>query len=84
MLRFGETNLTIEKFYATRKAIKIWGINVNDIIISKLVKTKTNLKLGGGSFTLGFGWRDRGWYHIFFYFLFCFCGVVNCSFMAGA
>ena len=39
-------------------------------------------RLGGGSFILGFGWGDRGWVY-FFYFLFCFCAVVNCSFMAG-
>ena len=39
-------------------------------------------RLGGGSFILGFGWGDRGWVY-FFYFLFCFCAAVNCSFMAG-
>ena len=39
-------------------------------------------RLRGGSFILGFGLEDRGWVY-FFYFLFCFCAVVNCSFMAG-
>ena len=40
-------------------------------------------RFGGGSFILGFGWGDRRWVSYFFYFLFCFCTVVNCSFMAG-
>ena len=39
--------------------------------------------LGGGSFMLEFGWGDRGWVSRFFCFLFCFCAVVNCSFLAG-
>ena len=34
-------------------------------------------RLGVGSFMLGFGLS------CFFYFLFCFCAVVGCSFMAG-
>ena len=38
---------------------------------------------GGGSFLLGFGLEVRGLVSWFFYFLFCFCGVVNCSVMAG-
>ena len=40
--------------------------------------------VGGGSFMLEFGWRDRRWVSYFFYFLFCFCGVVNFSLMAGS
>ena len=40
-------------------------------------------RLGGGSFMLQFGWGGRGWVSYFFYFLFSFCVVVNCSFMAG-
>ena len=44
MLRFGETKVTKEKFYATKKPIKIWDVNVDNIVISKLVKTKTNSK----------------------------------------
>ena len=35
---------TKEKFYAAKKAIKIWDVNVDNIVISKLVKTKTNCK----------------------------------------
>ena len=38
MLRFGETK---EKFYPAKKSIKIWDANVENIVISKLVKTKT-------------------------------------------
>ena len=44
MLRFGETKVTKEKFYAAKKPIKIWDVNVDNIVISKLVKTKTNSK----------------------------------------
>ena len=44
MLRFGETKIAKEKFYATKKPIKIWSVNVDNIDISKLVKTKNNSK----------------------------------------
>ena len=44
MSRFGETKVTKEKFYAAEKPIKIWNVNVDDIAIPKLVKTKTNSK----------------------------------------
>ena len=44
MLRFGETKVTKEKFYAAKKPIKIWNVNIDNIVISKLVKTKTNYK----------------------------------------
>ena len=44
MLRFGETKITKEKFYTTKKPIKIWDFNVDNIVISKSVKTKTNSK----------------------------------------
>ena len=44
MLRFGETEIAKEKFYASKKPIKFWDVNVNNIVISKLVKTKTNSK----------------------------------------
>ena len=43
MLRFGETKVAKETFYAAKKSIKIWDVNVDNIVISKLVKTKTNL-----------------------------------------
>ena len=44
MLRPGEAKVTKEKFYPAKISIKIWVVNVNNIVISKLVKTKTNSK----------------------------------------
>ena len=44
MLRFRETKVTEEKFYATKEPKKIWDVNVDNVVISKLVKTKTNSK----------------------------------------
>ena len=44
MLKFGETKVTKEKIHAIKKPIKIWDINVDNIVISKLVKTKINSK----------------------------------------
>ena len=44
MLRFGETKVTKQKFYAAKKLIKIWDVNVDDIVISKLIETKTYSK----------------------------------------
>ena len=44
MLRFREKKTPKETFYVLKKPIKIWDVNVNDIAVSKLVKTKTNLK----------------------------------------
>ena len=41
MLRFGETEIAKEKLYATKKRIKIWYVNVDNIVISNLIKTKT-------------------------------------------
>ena len=45
MLRFGETKIAKEKFYAAKKPLNIWGVNVENIVISKLVRTKTNLSI---------------------------------------
>ena len=42
MLRFGETKVRKENFYAAQKSIKPWEINVHNIAIPKLVKRKTN------------------------------------------
>ena len=42
MLRFGDTKVTKEMFDAVQKPIKICDVNVIDIVISELVKTKTN------------------------------------------
>ena len=44
MVKFGKTEIAKEKFYAAKKPIKIWDVNVENIVISKLVKTKTNSK----------------------------------------
>ena len=41
-MRFGETKLAKEKFYAPKKPIKIWDVNDENIVISKLTETKTN------------------------------------------
>ena len=43
-MRFGEKEIAKEKFYTAKKPIKIWDSNVDNMVISKLVKTKTNSK----------------------------------------
>ena len=48
MLRFGEAKITKEKFFAAKKPINIWDVNVDNIVISKLFKTKTNSKYSIG------------------------------------
>ena len=43
MLRSGETKIAKEKkVHAVKKTINIWDVNVDNIVISKLVKTKIN------------------------------------------
>ena len=44
MVRFGEKEIAKEKFYSAKKPIKVCDVNVDNIVISKLVKTKTNSK----------------------------------------
>ena len=44
MSRFGETKVTKEKFHAAKKPIKTWDVNVDNIVNSKVNKTKTNSK----------------------------------------
>ena len=39
-----EREIAKEKFYAAKKAINIWDVNVENIVISKLVKENTNSK----------------------------------------
>ena len=39
-----EREIAKEKFYATKRPMKIWYVNVNNTVISKLVKTKTDPK----------------------------------------
>ena len=44
MLRFGDKRIAKETFYASKKPINIWDVNIDNIVISKLVKTKSNCK----------------------------------------
>ena len=44
MLRFGEAKIAKEKFYAAKQPIKVSVVNVGNIVISKLIKIKTNSK----------------------------------------
>ena len=45
ILRFGKTKEAKEKFYgAKKKTINIWDVNVDNIVIAKLVETKTNAR----------------------------------------
>ena len=43
-MRFGVREIAKEKFYAEKKPMKIWDVNVYNIVISKLVKSKTNFR----------------------------------------
>ena len=43
-MKFGEKEIAKKKCYATEKTIKIWGVNVDNIVISKLIENKTNSK----------------------------------------
>ena len=42
-MEFAKTEIA-NGFYAARKPIEIWDVNVDKIVISKLVKIKTNSK----------------------------------------
>ena len=44
MLRVGETKIAKERFHAAKKPKTIYVVNVENLVISKLVKTKTNSK----------------------------------------
>ena len=43
MLKFGETKLT-KQIYGAKNPINIWDANIDNIVISKLVKPKTNFE----------------------------------------
>ena len=45
MFTFGEREIAKEKFLCCKKPIKIWDTNVDNIVISKLIETKTNSKI---------------------------------------
>ena len=38
MVRFGDREIAKEKFCAAKRPIKIWDANVDNIVVSKLVK----------------------------------------------
>ena len=44
MVKFGDKEIAKETFYAAKSPIKFWDVNVDNIVISKLVKTKANSK----------------------------------------
>ena len=44
-MSFREKEIAKENVYATKRPIKIWDVNVENIVISKLVKPKTNSTL---------------------------------------
>ena len=44
MVRFGEKEIAKEKFYAAKRPVKVWNVNVDNIVVSKLTETKTNSK----------------------------------------
>ena len=37
-MRFGDREIAKERFYATKRFTKTWDVNVDNIVISKLVK----------------------------------------------
>ena len=41
MVSFGDREIEKENFYAAKRPIKIWDVNIDNIVSSKLVKTKT-------------------------------------------
>ena len=44
MVKLGEREIAKEKFYDAKRPIKIWDLNVDNIVVSKLAKIKTNSK----------------------------------------
>ena len=44
MMRFGEKEITKETFYAAKRPMKIQDVNVDNMVILRLFKTKTNSK----------------------------------------
>ena len=44
MVKFEDKEIAKEKFYASKIPIQIWDVDVDNIVISKLVKTKANSK----------------------------------------
>ena len=44
MLRLGETKIAEENFCAVKKKKKKWDVSIDNVVISKLIETKTNSK----------------------------------------
>ena len=44
ILKFVKIKVAKEEFYGARKPMKIWDVDVDSIVISKLVETKNNPK----------------------------------------
>ena len=43
-MKFGKAEIAKRKLYAVYKSMKIWDVNTDNIVIWRLVKTKTNSK----------------------------------------
>ena len=44
MIKLGKAEIAKEKSHAAKKPLKMWDTNVDNIVVSKLVKRKTNSK----------------------------------------
>ena len=44
MAGFAEKEIAKENFYTAKKFINVWDVNVDNIVMSKLIDTKTNSK----------------------------------------
>ena len=44
MIKFVKTEIAKENLYAAKNHMKIWDVKIDNILISKLVSTKTNFK----------------------------------------
>ena len=43
-MKFEKTKVSREEFYGAKKPMKFWYVNLDNIIISKLVESKNNSK----------------------------------------
>ena len=50
MLRFGETKIAKEKFYGAKKPLNTWDVNVDNIVVSRLIERNNNPKYLNGYF----------------------------------
>ena len=44
MLKFGMTKVEKHAVYGTKNSNQIWDVNVDNIVLSKIIETKTNSK----------------------------------------